>query len=200
MFAHNTPAPTIFSDTPLIQPTTPAGKVPRPAVVRQPSRRRRGGLINSDRIQQFAAATAALPAIAGVLLLVNHCGTVWRWFRGVGVIDTIALSCLAVSALLAAPRVITATYTAFSTLCTAVIRLPEMADNIVVLSSTVDLVLRDPAPRHWLDMYYNMVSDIDSLLQEMIQMRALMADLHSDVEHVKEKTPFVRKGHKHDKK
>ena len=73
-----------------------------------------------------------------------------------------------------------------------------MADNIVTLSSTVDLVQRDPAPKHWLDMYYNMVSDIDNLLQEMIQLRKLMSDMHSDVEHVKDKTAWMRfqKSHK----
>lgn len=77
-----------------------------------------------------------------------------------------------------------------------------MADNIITMSSTVELVQRHPAPQHWLDMYYNMVSDIDNLLQEMIQMRALMADMHNDVEHVKEKTAWMRlqKAHKNSKK
>ena len=69
-----------------------------------------------------------------------------------------------------------------------------MADNIATLSSTVKRIQQDPAPRHWLDMYYNMVSDIDNLLQELTQLRKLMAAMHNDNEPLKEKTAWMRKG------
>ena len=42
-------------------------------------------------------------------------------------------------------------------------------------------------------MYYNMVSDIDNLLQEMVQLRKLMSDLHNNTEHVKDKPNWLRK-------
>ena len=209
MYADNRTGPR-FSDTPLIQPEQAIGKTyrtsvgsqagsPRPATT-GPAKHKSwvDTLLDTDQLQQFLASAAALPAIAGVLLLLNHFTTVFRWLQGVGVIDIIAFSCLAVSAVLAAPKVIimaVRAVTAFNALSTAVVRLPEMADNIAALSSTVNQIQRAPAPRHWLDMYYNMVSDIDNLLQEMIQLRKVMSDIHSDAdgESVKDKS-WRRKG------
>lgn len=209
MYADNRTGPR-FSDTPLIQPEQAIGKTYRTSVGGQagsprppttgPAKHKSwvDTLLDTDQLQQFLASAAALPAIAGVLLLLNHFTTVFRWLHGVGVIDIIAFSCLAVSAVLAAPKVIimaVRAVTAFNALSTAVVRLPEMADNIAALSSTVNQIQRAPAPRHWLDMYYNMVSDIDNLLQEMIQLRKVMSDIHSDAdgESVKDKS-WRRKG------
>lgn len=209
MYADNRTGPR-FSDTPLIQPEQAIGKTYRTSVGGQagsprppttgPAKHKSwvDTLLDTDQLQQFLASAAALPAIAGVLLLLNHFTTVFRWLQGVGVIDIIAFSCLAVSAVLAAPKVIimaVRAVTAFNALSTAVVRLPEMADNIAALSSTVNQIQRAPAPRHWLDMYYNMVSDIDNLLQEMIQLRKVMSDIHSDAdgESVKDKS-WRRKG------
>lgn len=209
MYADNRTGPR-FSDTPLIQPEQAIGKTYRSSVGGQagsprppttgPAKHKSwvDTLLDTDQLQQFLASAAALPAIAGVLLLLNHFTTVFRWLQGVGVIDIIAFSCLAVSAGLAAPKVIimaVRAVTAFNALSTAVVRLPEMADNIAALSSTVNQIQRAPAPRHWLDMYYNMVSDIDNLLQEMIQLRKVMSDIHSeaDGESVKDKS-WRRKG------
>ncbi|DBA87324.1 TPA: hypothetical protein ACH3X1_004380 [Trebouxia sp. C0004] len=209
MYADNKTGPR-FSDTPLIQPAQPTGKAyrttigdqagaPRPPAT-SPAEHRSwvDTLLDTDQLQQFLASSAALPAVAGVLLLLSHFSTIFRWLQGVSVIDIIAFSCLAVSAVLAAPKVIimvVRAVTAFNALSTAVVRLPEMADNIAVLSSTVNQIQRDPAPRHWLDMYYNMVSDIDNLLQETMQLRKVMSDIHSDAdgESVKDKT-WRRKG------
>ena len=195
-----------FSDTPILQPAKPTGKVHRPVVARSEPKPRGPWTVGQDnqlhaRALQVLASGAALPAAAGILLLCNHYSEVWRLLRGVGIIDCIALSCLAISAILAAPQLVVLISRGLKTVETAVVRLPEMADNIVTLSSTVDLVQCDPAPRHWLDMYYNMVSDIDNLLQEMIKLRKLMSDMHDDVEHVKEKTAWIRfqRSHKHDK-
>ena len=209
MYADNRTGPR-FSDTPLIQPAQPIGKTYRTSVGGQagaprppttgPAKHQSwvDTFMDTDQLQQFLVSAAALPAIAGVLLLLNHFSTVLRWLQGIGVIDTIAFSCLAVSAVLAAPKVIVMAVraiTAFNALSTAVVRLPKMADNIAVLSSTVNQIQRDPAPRHWLDMYYNMVSDIDNLLQEMMQLRKIMSDIHSDAdgESVKDKS-WRRKG------
>ncbi|DBA70640.1 TPA: hypothetical protein ACH3X2_012023 [Trebouxia sp. C0005] len=209
MYADNRTGPR-FSDTPLIQPAQPIGKTYRTSVGAQagtptpsttgpaPHQSWVDTLLDTDQLQQFLASAAALPAIAGVLLLLNHLSAVFRFLQGVGIIDIIAFSCLAVSAVLAAPKVIiiaVRAVTAFNALSTAVVRLPEMADNIAVLSSTVSQIKRDPSPRHWLDMYYNMVSDIDNLLQEMIQLRKVMSDFHSDAdgESVKDKS-WRRKG------
>ena len=209
MYADNRTGPR-FSDTPVIQPAPPIGKTYRTSVGGQagaprppttgPAKHKSwvDTLMDTDQLQQFLVSAAALPAIAGVLLLLNHFSTVIRWLQGVGVIDTIAFSCLAVSAVLAAPKVIVLAVraiTAFNALSTAVVRIPEMADNIAVLSSTVHQIQRDPAPRHWLDMYYNMVSDIDNLLQEMMQLRKIMSEIHSDAdgETVKDKS-WRRKG------
>lgn len=209
MYADNRTGPR-FSDTPLIQPEQAIGKTYRTSVGGQagsprppttgPAKHKSwvDTLLDTDQLQQFLASAAALPAIAGVLLLLNHFTTVFRWLQGVGVIDIIAFSCLAVSAVLAAPKVIimaVRAVTAFNALSTAVVRLPEMAGNIAALSSTVNQIQRAPAPRHWLDMYYNMVSDIDNLLQEMIQLRKVMSDIHSDAdgESVKDKS-WRRKG------
>ena len=209
MYADNRTGPR-FSDTPLIQPEQAIGKTYRTSVGGQagsprppttgPAKHKSwvDTLLDTDQLQQFLASAAALPAIAGVLLLLNHFTTVFRWLQGVGVIDIIAFSCLAVSAVLAAPKVIimaVRAVTAFNALSTAVVRLPEMADNFAALSSTVNQIQRAPAPRHWLDMYYNMVSDIDNLLQEMIQLRKVMSDIHSDAdgESVKDKS-WRRKG------
>jgi hypothetical protein len=214
MYADNRTGPR-FSDTPLIQPAQPTGKTYRTSVGGQggprppatgPAKHQSwvDTLLDTDQLQQFLVSAAALPAIAGVLLLLNHFSTVFRWLQGVGVIDIIAFSCLALSAVLAAPKVITTAVravTAFNALSTAVVRLPEMADNIAVLSSTVNQIQRDPAPRHWLDMYYNLVSDIDNLLQEMMQLRKIMSDTHSDAdgESVKDKS-WRRKGSRSEKK
>ncbi len=209
MYADNRTGPR-FSDTPLIQPAQPIGKIYKTSIGNQagtprppttgPAKKSSwvDTLLDTERLQLFVASAAALPAVAGVLLLLNHFSTVLRWLQGVGVIDTIALSCLAISAVLAAPKVIVVAVraiTAFNALSTAVVRLPEMADNIAVLSSTVNQIQRDPAPRHWLDMYYNVVSDIDNLLQEMMQLRKIMSDIHSDAdgESVKDKS-WRRKG------
>lgn len=209
MYADNRTGPR-FSDTPLIQPAQPTGKTYRTSVEGQAGTPRSSAtgpaehqswvdtLLDTDQLQQFLASAAALPAIAGVLLLLNHFSTIFRWLQGVGVIDIIAFSCLAVSAVLAAPKVIVMAVravTALNALSTAVVRLPEMADHIAVLSSTVNQIQRNPAPRHWLDMYYNMASDIDNLLQEMMQLRKVMSDSHIDAdgESVKDKS-WRRKG------
>lgn len=195
-----------FSDTPILQPAKATGKVHRPVVERPlprpqgPWTARQDGQLGS-RVLEVLASGAALPAAAGILLLCNHYSEVWRLLRNVGIIDCVALSCLVISAVLAAPQFVVLISRGLRTVQTAIVRLPEMADNIVTLSSTVDLVQRDPAPQHWLDMYYNMVSDIDNLLQEMVKLRKLMSDMHDDVEHVKEKTAWMRfqRSHKHDK-
>lgn len=220
MYADNPPRQTNFtgqprfSNSPLIQPEKPSGKIvhrsvasgqqPRPQASSsagcEKSSAGYANLIDTDRIQQFLASAAVLPAIAGLLLFLNHYATVWRWISRLGIIDTIALSCLAFSACLAAPRLFTVVMKALSRLPTAVARLPEMADNIATLSSTAKLVQQDPAPRHWLDMYYNMVSDIDNLLQEMIQLRKLIADMHNDVENGKDKAAWGRKSNKNDRR
>lgn len=157
--------------------------------------------VSTDKIRQLLSSSGALPAIAVILLMLNHYDVVYWFLKGLGFIDIIALSCLAFSAFLAAPKVVTVAIKAIRTISTAVTRLPEMADNIVTMSSTVELVQRHPAPQHWLDMYYNMVSDIDNLLQEMVKLRKLMADMHGDVEQVKEKTPnWIKKNSKNDRK
>lgn len=72
--------------------------------------------------------------------------------------------------------------------------LPGRAEQIVpqVWRTATDLICSEPAPRKWLDMYYNMVSDIDNLLQEMIKLRSLMAAMHDDVDYVKAKTAWMR--------
>lgn len=213
MYAENGAAQPRYSDSPLIQTAQPARKSYRPmngshvGPARQPANgpAEYESWIDADQLQQFLqhhsqqflASSAALPAVAGVLLLLNHLSTVWGWLRGVGIIDTIALSCLAASAFLAAPTLlatIAPTVRAVTTLSTAMVRLPEMADNIATLSSTVNRIQQDPAPRHWLDMYYNMVSDIDNLLQELTQLRKVMAAMHNDNEPMKEKTTWMRKG------
>lgn len=189
-----------FSDTPILQPATPAGRVhgslraPMPPQKHSYSARQDNQL--EARLRQLLAFKAALPIAAGLLLLFNHCDAIWSLIQHTGVIDCVALSCLAVSVILAAPQLVKVSSEAWRVLRTSVVRLPEMADNIVTLSATVDLVQQDPAPRHWLDMYYNMCSDIDNLLQEMIVMRKLMADMHTDVDHVKDKTAWMRKAHK----
>lgn len=186
-----------LSDTPILQPATATGSIYK-SVASTPLQKRHVHLAAEHNGQlktittQLLASGAALPLAGGLLLLLNHYPAFCTLIRGLGVIDCIALLCLAVSAVLAAPPLMFKIIEGLKTVRTAVVRLPEMADNIVVMSSTVELVQRDPAPRHWLDMYYNMVSDIDHLLQEMILLRKLMADMHSDVEHVKDKTAWMR--------
>ena len=186
-----------FSDTPLLQPGTPTGPLYKSVASIPPQATRvhlaagRHDQLRS-RTTQLLASSAALPLAAVMLLLLNHHNALWRLVQGLGVVDCIALSCLAVSAVLAAPPLLKKGVEALKTVRTAVVRLPEMADNIVIMSSTVELVQKHPSPSHWLDMYYNMVSDIDNLLQEMVLLRKLMADMHSDVEHVKDKTAWMR--------
>lgn len=196
MHANSLSGQPTFSDTPLLQPGTPAGSSYKSASTPPQKPRTHLAVGHHDQLRstvtQLLASGAALPLAAVLLLLLNHLGAVWKLVRGLGVIDCIALSCLAVSAIVAAPPVMKKIFEASKTVRAAVVRLPEMADNIVIMSSTVELVQQHPSPSHWLDMYYNMVSDIDNLLQEMVLLRKLMSDMHSDVEHVKDKTAWMR--------
>ncbi|KAL3140989.1 hypothetical protein ABBQ32_005507 [Trebouxia sp. C0010 RCD-2024] len=197
MHANSLSGQPTFSDTPLLQSGTPAGSLFK-SVASTPPQKTRVHLAAGHHdqlrstITQLLASGFALPLAALLLLLLNHHSTLWKLVQGLGFIDCIALSCLAVSAVVAAPPLMQKTFEALKTVRAAVVRLPEMADNIVIMSSTVELVQQHPSPRHWLDMYYNMVSDIDNLLQEMVLLRKLMSDMHSDVEHVKDKTAWMR--------
>ena len=190
-----------FSDTPILQPAAPTksphGSVRAPVPPKEhgfPAARQHHQL--EPRIQQLLAPQAALPVAAGLLLLLNHYDAVWSLIRHVGVIDCIALSCLAMSVILAAPHLMMLSTEASKASYTSFVRLPEMADNIATLSSAVRLVQQDPAPRHWLDMYYNLCSDVDNLLQEMSKVRKLMAEKNTDAAHVKDKTAWMRKANK----
>ena len=84
--------------------------------------------------------------------------------------------------------------TSYNYFQSAITRLPGRAEQIVpqVWQTAMGLVTSEPAPKKWLDMYYNMVSDIDNLLQEMQKMNALMLDMHNDVDYVKAKTAWLR--------
>ena len=84
--------------------------------------------------------------------------------------------------------------TSYNYVQSAITRLPGRAEQIVpqVWQTAMGLVTSEPAPKKWLDMYYNMVSDIDNLLQEMQKMNALMLDMHNDVDYVKAKTAWLR--------
>ena len=190
-----------FSDTPILQPATPTGRCR--GSERAPVPQKEHGFPARQyyqlepRIRQLLAPQAALPIAAGLLLLLNHYDAVWTLIRHVGVIDCIALSCLAMSVILAAPHLMVMLSAEGSNASHASsARLPEMADNIATLSSAVRLMQQDPAPRHWLDMYYNLCSDVDNLLQEMSKVRKLMAEANTDVDHVKDKTAWIRKAHK----
>lgn len=84
--------------------------------------------------------------------------------------------------------------TSYNYVQSGIARLPGRAEQIVpqVWQTATNLITSEPAPRKWLDMYYNMVSDIDNLLQEMIKMNALMGDMHNDIDYVKAKTAWMR--------
>ena len=191
-----------FSDAPILQPATPTGRVQgsvRAPVPQKkydfPAARQRCQL--KPRMRQLLASQAALPLAAGLLFLFNHYDAVWSLVQHIGVVDCIALSCLAMSAVLAAPHLrMMLSAEASKGSHTSIVRLPEMADNIATLSSAVRLMRQDPAPKHWLDMYYNLCSDVDNLLQEMSSLRKLMVELNTDVDHDKTKTAWMRKAHK----
>ena len=190
-----------FSDTPILQPATPTGRIhgsvraPLPRENGSPAARQHYQL--KPRMRQLLASQAALPIAAGLLFLLNHYAALWSLIRHIGVIDCIALSCLVLSVILAAPHLsIMLSAEASKTSHTSSVRLPEMADNIATLSSAVSLMQQDPAPRHWLDMYYNLCSDVDNLLQEMSNLRKTVAEANTDVDHVKDKTAWKRKAHK----
>ena len=189
-----------FSDTPILQPATPTRRINGSVTAPDPQKKEgfpttRQHYQLEPRLRQLLASQFALPIAAGLLLLCNHYAALWSLIRHVGVIDCIALSCLAVSIILAAPHLMTLSAVPKAS-STSLIRLPEMADNIATLSSAVRLVQQDPAPRHWMDMYYNLCSDVDNLLQEMTNLRKLMTEMHTDVDHTKDKTAWMRKAHK----
>ena len=135
-------------------------------------------ILSAEKLQELLKSKAVLPAVAVALLLLNHHDTLFGWLRGVGFIDTIALLCLGASAYLTGPLIVAKLTPTFApTASPTAAGLPGLADNIAKLSSAVQRLQRDPEPKRWLDMYYNMASDIDSLLQETVQLRKAMQSL-----------------------
>ena len=151
-------------------------------------------LLNGDMVQQMLSSRALLPAVAASLLLLNHHDAGLGWLRGFGFIDTIALVCLGISAYLTGPGLYASLTSAVAPSTQPALQVSGLADNVAKLASAAQLLQRDPEPKRWLDMYYNMASDVDNLLQEMVQLRKTMQSLqeHSQLEPVKEKAGWKR--------
>ena len=151
-------------------------------------------LLSGDLLQQILSSSAVLPAIAAALLLLNHHDTILGWLRGCGFIDTVALLCLGISAYLTAPSLYASLTSAIAPTATPALRVPELADNVAKLASAAQQLQQDPEPKRWLDIYYNMASDIDNLLQEMVQLRKTMQSLQerSQQEPIKDKAGWKR--------
>ena len=134
-------------------------------------------ILSAEKLQELLQSKAVLPAVAAALLLLNHHDTLFGWLRGVGFIDTIALVCLGASAYLTGPLIVAKLTSTFTPTASPAAGLPGLADNVAKLSAAVHRLQRDPEPKRWLDMYYNMASDIDNLLQETTQLRKAMQSL-----------------------
>lgn len=148
----------------------------------------------SELGRHFTTSSFRLPLVACILLIGNHLPGLWSLIRKLGTIDCVAVACLALYILTLVPRCLSMGMTSYNYIQSAIARLPGRAEQIVpqVWQTATDLIVSEPAPRKWLDMYYNMVSDIDNLLQEMIKMNTLMRDMHDDVDYVKAKTAWLR--------
>lgn len=151
-------------------------------------------LLNNELVQQVLASGAVLPVIAAVLLLLNHHDTLFGWLRAVGFTDTIAILCLGASAYLIGPSLYAKLSSAITPAATPTIRLNELAENVAKLASAVQYVQQNPEPKRWLDMYYNLASDVDHLLQETVQLRKTMQRIQDrgPPEPVKEKGGWKR--------
>lgn len=196
-----------FSDTPILgEPTNGLGQYPVPRSRAAPPdhtgrqyRTHVSGDLHRDWSygelgRHFTTSSSLLPLIACVLLIGNHIPSLWRLIQKLGTVDCIAIACLALYLLTMVPRCLSMALTSYNYFQSAITRLPGRAEQIVpqVWQTAMGLVTSEPAPKKWLDMYYNMVSDIDNLLQEMQKMNALMLDMHNDVDYVKAKTAWLR--------
>ena len=134
-----------------------------------------GASLLPETSQRWPPLSITLPALAGLLLTLNHIGGFIRFLRSLGVIDCIAIICLVATAILAAQRCQVLLQKAAQNL---VVQVLEMTDSRAMLAKLTEIATLNPAPGRWLDMYYTMVDDIAGLHQENVKMRTIMSGCH----------------------
>lgn len=125
--------------------------------------------------QRLPPLSFTLPALACLLLTLNHVGAFIRFLWSLGVVDCIAIVCLVATAILAAQRLQVLLQKAAQNL---VVQVLEMTDSSAMLAKLTEIATLNPAPARWLDMYYTMVDDIAGLHQENVKMRTIMSGCH----------------------
>lgn len=178
-------SPPVLSSTPILQ----AQHAPRypPATNRLSQAQDRGLMVIINTLQQLPRPSITLPALACLLVGLNHMGTLLHFLWSLGLVDCIAITCLLASAILATQHLQLYLRQAAQTI---VVQILEMTDSKVLLAKLTEIATLNPAPGNWLNMYYTMVDDIAGLHQENVKMRTIMAGMQADIEHLKSKSKY----------
>lgn len=165
---------TNWQSTPILE-ATHAPLSPHAARTNQPHPAYRGSSLLPETSQRLPPLSTTLPALACLLLTLNHVGAFIRFLWSLGVVDCIAIVCLGATAILAAQRCQVLLRKAAQSL---VVQVLEMTDSRAMLAKLTEIATLNPAPARWLDMYYTMVDDIAGLHQENVKMRTIMSGCH----------------------
>ena len=147
-----------------------------------------GFSVFSETLQRLPSPSITLPALACLLMTLNHVGAVIRFLWSLGIIDGIAIICIMVTAILVAQHLQVFLRKAAQNL---VVQVLDMTDSRVMLAKLTEIATLNPAPSRWLNMYYTMVDDIAGLHQENIKMRTIMSGMQADIEHLKAKGKYI---------
>lgn len=175
-----------LSSTPILQAQHVARHPPSKTVQTTPGRENATYVIQT--LRQMPRPCITLPAVACLLVLLNHIGLLLRSLWTLGLIDCLAIMCLAASGVLAAQHLQAYLRNAAQNI---VVQVLEMTDSKVMLAKLTEIATLNPAPGHWLNMYYTMVDDIAGLHQENVKMRTIMSGMQADIEHLKSKGKYI---------
>ena len=178
-------SPPVLSSTPILQ--AQHGLRYSPATNRMSQDQDRGLMVLIKSLQQLPRLSITLPALACLLVGLNHMGTLLRFLWSLGLIDCIAITCLLASAILAAQHLQLYLRQAAQSI---VVQVLQMTDSKVLLAKLTEIATLNPAPGNWLNMYYTMVDDIAGLHQENVKMRTIMGGMQADIEHLKSKSKY----------
>ena len=171
-----------MSSTPILEPTHAPPFTPAESPKNQYSS------VIFETLQRLPPPSITLPALACLLVMLNHTGTIVRFLWSLGIIDGVAITCMVATAILKAQRLQVVLRKAAQNL---VVQILDMTDSRVMLAKLTEIATLNPAPSRWLDMYYTMVDDIAGLHQENVKMRTIMSGMQADIENLKAKGKYI---------